>query len=134
MGSQSFCLLILFLFFVPSLSESSDISTLLTLRHSVAEEKGFLHSWFHLEIPPRSWSGITCSGHNVVVIDLPSMPLYAPFPCIGAFVSLVGLNFSGCGFTGELPDALENLQNLQYLYLSNNQLAGLGPCPPLYII
>jgi Leucine-rich repeat (LRR) protein len=59
-----------------------------------------------------------------VVTELSSVSLYAPFPCIGAFKSLVELNFSGCGFTSELPDALGILQHLQYLDLSNNHLTG----------
>ncbi|VAH67689.1 unnamed protein product [Triticum turgidum subsp. durum] len=131
MGSQSICLLILLVIFIPSsvMSESSDIKSLFTLRHSIAEEKGFLRSWFDSETPPCSWLGITCSGRSVVAIDLSSMPLYVRFPsCIGAFESLVLLNLSGCGFTGELPDTLGNLQRLQYLELNDNQLT--GPLPP----
>ncbi|GJM92074.1 hypothetical protein PR202_ga08502 [Eleusine coracana subsp. coracana] len=34
---------------------------------------------------------------------------------------------SGCGFSGELPDAWGNLQHLEYLDLSNNQLTGALP-------
>ncbi|XP_073364724.1 leucine-rich repeat receptor protein kinase MSP1-like [Aegilops tauschii subsp. strangulata] len=130
MGSRSICLLILLVIFIPSsvMSESSDIKSLFTLRHSIAEEKGFLRSWFDSETPPCSWLGITCSGRSVVAIDLSSMPLYVRFPsCIGAFESLVLLNLSGCGFTGELPDTLGNLQRLQYLELNDNQLTGHLP-------
>uniref|UniRef100_M8BQ53 non-specific serine/threonine protein kinase n=1 Tax=Aegilops tauschii TaxID=37682 RepID=M8BQ53_AEGTA len=116
------------------MSGSSDIKSLFTLRHSIAEEKGFLRSWFDSETPPCSWLGITCSGRSVVAIDLSSMPLYVRFPsCIGAFESLVLLNLSGCGFTGEVRDTLGNLQRLQYLELNDNQLSGSLP-PSLYTL
>jgi hypothetical protein len=36
--------------------------------------------------------------------------------------SLVHLNFSGCGFIGELPDVLGTCTIFEYLDLSHNQL------------
>ncbi|KAL6616609.1 hypothetical protein ACP70R_038879 [Stipagrostis hirtigluma subsp. patula] len=129
MGSYIFCMILL-AFFIPcsTLAESSDIHALFTLRDSVTEGKGFLHNWFDSETPPCSWTGITCVGRTVVAIDLSYMPLYTPFPfCIRSFQSLERLNFSGCGFSGELPDIWGSLQRLRYVDLSYNQLIGALP-------
>ncbi|TVU17254.1 hypothetical protein EJB05_33273, partial [Eragrostis curvula] len=126
MGSHGFCLFILLTCFIPiSVSaENNDIRSLFTLRDAVTEGKGFLRNWFHSEIPPCSWSGISCVGRTVVAIDLSPVPVYAPFPsCIGSFRSLVRLDFSH----QSLLDTWGNLQLLQYLDLSNNQLTGVLP-------
>ena len=130
MGSHGLFTLILLICFIPNsaLAGYSDISTLFNLRDAVTEGKGFLRNWFDSETPPCNWSGIACVGHTVVKIDLSSVPIYTPLPlCVGSFQSLVLLNFSGCGFSGELPDAWGNLHNLRYLDLSHNQLTGVLP-------
>ena len=78
------------------------------LRQEFAESKGFLQSWFDSETPP--WPGMTYERHNVVAIDLSSVPLHLPFPlCITTFQSLAQLKFSRCSVPCVIPEAMGNL-------------------------
>ncbi len=72
---------------------------------------------------PCSWTGVTCSGLNVIEINRNSQGLDGTLPDLSDLNSLQNLYLSSNQLTGGIPD-LSALTNLQYLYLGENQLTG----------
>lgn len=75
-----------------------------------------------------SWSGVSCSGTNVVALDLTSVGLSGSLPpSLSLMSSLTSLKLSGNTFSGSLPAQWSVLTQLVLVSLSTNHLAGSLP-------
>ncbi|MDH3328068.1 MAG: hypothetical protein OEM01_02430 [Desulfobulbaceae bacterium] len=75
-----------------------------------------------------NWSGVTCSGGNVIQIDLSGNNLDGSIPSsVGNLSQLQKLSLSSNSLSGPIPSQLGNLSQLQKLYLEANSLS--GPIP-----
>lgn len=75
-----------------------------------------------------SWSGVSCSGTNVVALDLTSVGLSGSLPpSLSLMSSLTSLKLGGNTFTGSLPAQWSVLTQLVLVSISTNHLAGTLP-------
>ncbi|OWM63469.1 receptor protein kinase TMK1-like [Punica granatum] len=75
-----------------------------------------------------SWTGITCNGGDVTVINFPKMGLTGIIsPDYSKLTSLQRLILANNDLTGTIPSELTKLPNLQDLDVSNNRLHGPVP-------
>ncbi|XP_030447823.1 receptor protein kinase TMK1-like [Syzygium oleosum] len=76
----------------------------------------------------NSWTGITCSGGNITVINFQNMGLSGTIsPRYSQLTSLQRLLLSKNNLTGTIPVQLATLPNLIVLDVSNNNLSGKVP-------
>ncbi|MDM8566668.1 leucine-rich repeat domain-containing protein [Candidatus Halobeggiatoa sp. HSG11] len=75
---------------------------------------------------PCSWSGIVCSGGNVIEVSKLSNNLTGVLPDLSALTNLEHLGFFDNNLTGDIPN-LSGLNNLRNLYLEYNDLTGTIP-------
>jgi len=77
------------------------------------------------ELPVSKWYGITVTDSSITSIKLPRNNLSGQLPEeIGQMLDLEILNLSDNNLTGELPDSIKYLINLKSLNLSHNQFSG----------
>lgn len=71
------------------------------------------------------WYGVTCSGNNVIYLQLADNQLSGSIPAhIGNLTNLTYIYLSNNQLSGEIPAQIGNLTNLGSLLLSQNQLSG----------
>jgi uncharacterized repeat protein (TIGR01451 family) len=71
------------------------------------------------------WHGVSCTGENVMRLDLFSNSLDGEVPPnLGNLTNLQTLNLSNNELSGSIPPDLGNLMNLQTLYIHRNQMSG----------
>lgn len=76
----------------------------------------------------NSWTGISCSGGNIVVINFQNMGLSGTIaPEYSNITSLERLLLSHNSLTGTIPSELTTLSNLKVLDVSYNNLSGKVP-------
>lgn len=75
-----------------------------------------------------SWYGITCSGANIIEIDLSANNLVGTIPpSLGDISTLEKLLLNNDTLTGDIPLELGNLSHLLVLSLAGNKLSGSIP-------
>ncbi|XBH81628.1 hypothetical protein VPH35_107154 [Triticum aestivum] len=110
---------------------STDMISLLDFKRAITNDsRQALRSW-HGSVPLCSWNGVFCSGpkhpRRVTEPNLMNLSLSGMIsPSLGNLTSLLRLELSRNGFTGELPP-LNRLQRLDYLNLGDNSLRGIIP-------
>ncbi|KAG8368853.1 hypothetical protein BUALT_Bualt15G0089900 [Buddleja alternifolia] len=109
-----------------SLSSSviSDFHALISLKQRFQYSNSALTSWDSSNATSVcSWSGIKCFHGRVISLDISNMALYGYVsPDISNLDQLMELYIDGNNFTGEIK--IENLSNLRFLNMSNNQFSG----------
>ena len=107
----TFFIFLLYFFFHPAVSLSSDGIALLTLKSAVdAPGAAAFSDWNDADATPCRWSGVTCA--NISGLPEPRV---------------VGLALSGKGLRGYLPSELGTLLYLRRLNLHTNALRGAIP-------
>ena len=110
----------------PRLAE--DCAALLEIRRSV---QGVGRLNWSVDRPIGEWDGVTLGGTppRVRELALPGRGMRGPWPAaLGRLTDLRVLDLSGNRLTGELPERLSELQQLERLALGFNNLR--GPIPP----
>ena len=75
-----------------------------------------------------SWTGVTCSGSNIVGINLNYEGISGSIPSsIGTVTSLTSFIVQGNQLVGSIPSSIGNMISLQLLYFNNNKLTGSIP-------
>ncbi|MBT8145388.1 MAG: hypothetical protein KJN90_00965, partial [Gammaproteobacteria bacterium] len=75
-----------------------------------------------------TWTGVTCSGHRVIELDLMSNNLVGTIPPeLGNLTNLELLRLASNNLTGGIPSELGNISTLRQLDVSFNLLAGSIP-------
>ncbi|KAK6157033.1 hypothetical protein DH2020_011281 [Rehmannia glutinosa] len=114
-----------------SLVGTSVSSSLISDYHAlIAFKLGFQHpnlaiSTWNSSNPTSvcSWSGIKCLNNRVVHVNISNMALYGSVSHeISNLDKLIELSIDGNNFTGEIK--IENLSNIRYINISNNQFSG----------
>ncbi|KAJ8530116.1 hypothetical protein K7X08_036951 [Anisodus acutangulus] len=104
----------------------SRVNTLLAVAKDVGYPRGFAEKWKGND--PCSWTGITCDGGNITVLNFPKMGLTGTIsPSYSSITSLQKLILANNFLTGTIPNELASLPNLRELDVSNNQLYGKIP-------
>ncbi|KAK6157016.1 hypothetical protein DH2020_011264 [Rehmannia glutinosa] len=114
-----------------SLVGTSVSSSLISDYHAlIAFKLGFQHpnlaiSTWNSSNPTSvcSWSGIKCLNNRVVHVNISNMALYGSVSHeISNLDKLIELSIDVNNFTGEIK--IENLSNIRYINISNNQFSG----------
>ncbi|XP_054779860.1 LRR receptor-like serine/threonine-protein kinase GSO1 [Prosopis cineraria] len=117
----------LFFFAIVPASSSSELDTLMTIKHSLDPQNIFLTSWTPNSDPcSGGFEGVACNeqGH-VANISLQGKGLYGSLPAaIGDLKSLTGLYLHFNALSGTIPKEIANLSDLTDLYLNVNNLYG----------
>jgi Leucine-rich repeat (LRR) protein len=75
-----------------------------------------------------NWAGVTCSHNRVIRLSLPSCKLVGTIPqSIGNLEALNYLDLSQNEISGTLPESIGNLKLLNYLNLCENKISGTLP-------
>lgn len=78
--------------------------------------------------PCTTWTGITCSGTDVVSLALASQGLTGTIsPYLANITSLKQILLNGNNLTGTIPDALTTIPSLVTLDVRNNNISGTVP-------
>ncbi len=73
------------------------------------------------------WEGLTCTGNNVIAIDLDGNNLVGTLPDLTALTSLQELDLAGNALSGSITPTLGALTGLTMIDLSSNDLTGSIP-------
>ncbi|KAL2988959.1 hypothetical protein AAZX31_11G112400 [Glycine max] len=130
--------LLLFVFFiwlhVATCSSFSDMDALLKLKESMKGDRAkddALHDWkFSTSLSAHCFfSGVSCDQElRVVAINVSFVPLFGHVPPeIGELDKLENLTISQNNLTGELPKELAALTSLKHLNISHNVFSGYFP-------
>lgn len=106
------------------------VNILLSIAQPVGYPVRFAQDWQGNNAcePGNAWTGITCSGGNITVINFQDMGLSGTIsPEYSQLTSLQLLLLSKNNLTGIIPDELVTLPNLKKLDVSNNNLSGKVP-------
>eukprot|EP00232_Nephroselmis_pyriformis_P004131 CAMPEP_0182914988 /NCGR_PEP_ID=MMETSP0034_2-20130328/38850_1 /TAXON_ID=156128 /ORGANISM="Nephroselmis pyriformis, Strain CCMP717" /LENGTH=596 /DNA_ID=CAMNT_0025051777 /DNA_START=10 /DNA_END=1798 /DNA_ORIENTATION=- len=75
-----------------------------------------------------TWTGVTCSGTNVVAVNRGGQGLAGPLaPEFSALTAMTHLGLGVNGLTGTIPAQLSTMASLSYLALQTNDLTGTIP-------
>eukprot|EP00232_Nephroselmis_pyriformis_P001541 CAMPEP_0182914716 /NCGR_PEP_ID=MMETSP0034_2-20130328/38713_1 /TAXON_ID=156128 /ORGANISM="Nephroselmis pyriformis, Strain CCMP717" /LENGTH=1302 /DNA_ID=CAMNT_0025051499 /DNA_START=117 /DNA_END=4022 /DNA_ORIENTATION=+ len=75
-----------------------------------------------------SWTGVTCSGSNVVAIERTGLGMTGPLaPDFSVLTSVTSINFENNALGGTLPPQWSTLSNVIRIVAFSNQLAGTLP-------
>ncbi|CAI9765303.1 unnamed protein product [Fraxinus pennsylvanica] len=103
----------------------SDFHALISLKQGFEFESNPAISSWNSSNPTSicSWAGIKCFQGRVISLNVSNLALYGSVsPEISRLDNLVELFIDGNNFTGEI--IIENMGNLQFLNISNNQFSG----------
>ncbi|XP_022861481.1 leucine-rich repeat receptor-like serine/threonine-protein kinase BAM3 [Olea europaea var. sylvestris] len=103
----------------------SDFHALISLKQGFRFESNPAISSWNSSNPTSicSWAGIKCFQGRVISLNVSNLALYGSVsPEISRLESLMELFIDGNNFTGEIN--IENMGNLQFLNISNNQFSG----------
>lgn len=108
-----------------SVSFSQDSLRLVSFYNSTDGQNWVNNTNWLSNLPVSEWYGITVQDSAVTAIELPRNHLSGQLPDeIGQMIDLETLNLSDNNLSGELPIALQNLTKLKSLNLSHNRLSG----------
>ncbi|KAL8123598.1 putative LRR receptor-like serine/threonine-protein kinase At1g74360 [Apium graveolens] len=110
-------------------SLDTDKQVLLDLRSFLKEQnrvdRGKYTQWNPLDLPPCNWPGITCNNSRVTKIDLSNINLSGHiYRNFSALTALIHLDLSRNSIRGPVPADLGVCQNLKFLNISYNLIAG----------
>ncbi|KAK7294756.1 hypothetical protein RJT34_17652 [Clitoria ternatea] len=126
---------LLFFFFDPIVSLSSDGIALLTLKSAVdGDGAAAFSNWNDADATPCQWSGITCANISglpeprVVGVALSGKGIRGYLPSeLGTLLYLRRLNLHTNAFHGSIPAQLFNATALHSIFLHGNNLSGALP-------
>ncbi|KAL2477579.1 Leucine-rich repeat receptor-like serine/threonine-protein kinase BAM1 [Forsythia ovata] len=103
----------------------SDFHALISLKQGFEIESNPVMSTWNSSNPTSicSWGGIKCFNGRVISLNISNLALYGSVsPEISRLDNLMELFIDGNNFTGEIK--IENMRNLRFLNISNNQFSG----------
>lgn len=113
-----------------AISESTELSTLMSIKASLDPHSTLLTSWNPSSNPCGGYfEGVACNEQGKVVnISLQGMGLSGNIPsAVAGLRSLTGLYLHFNALVGEIPKEIASLNQLTDLYLNVNQLSGEIP-------
>ena len=117
-------IILVFMLFI-SYGLSQDSLQLVNLYNSMDGPNWINNTNWLCELSVSEWFGITVQDSTVTAIELPRNHLSGQMPeDIGQLTNLEKLNLSDNNISGELPVSLKNLVKLKALDLSHNQFSG----------
>lgn len=120
-GTNSFCSS------NPGIPCDPTVNILLSIARPMGYPVKFAQGWLG-NSACNSWTGISCSGGNIVVINFQNMGLSGTIaPEYSNLTSLQRLLLSHNSLTGTIPSELTTLSNLKLLDVSYNNLSGKVP-------
>ncbi|CAF1998373.1 BnaC07g21060D [Brassica napus] len=103
------------------------VETLLSIAESLGYPVKLAMSWTGND-PCDSWTGITCSGSDVTVVNLRRFELTGTIsPSFAKLTSLETIDLSNNNLTGSIPTELTTLPMLRTLNVSINNINGAVP-------
>ncbi|XP_045089403.1 uncharacterized protein [Aegilops tauschii subsp. strangulata] len=113
-----------------SISNETDMDSLLALKTSLGDQSGVLSSW-NASGDLCRWLGVVCSlrhKQRVLKLNLSSAGLFGTIaPSIGNLTYLAHVDLSSNALHGGFPATIGRLHRLRYLDLSHNSLQGEIP-------
>ncbi|KAL2460566.1 Leucine-rich repeat receptor-like serine/threonine-protein kinase BAM3 [Abeliophyllum distichum] len=103
----------------------SDFHALISLKQGFEFESNPAISTWNSSNPTSicSWGGIKCFNGRIISLNISNLALYGSVsPEISRLDNLMELFIDGNNFTGEIK--IENMRNLRFLNISNNQFGG----------
>ncbi|XP_047977994.1 probable LRR receptor-like serine/threonine-protein kinase At1g05700 [Salvia hispanica] len=96
---------------------------------SLQEAFRLLKNWSGDPCLPKlyNWDWVKCDGDRVTTLLLSGYGLSGPLPDFSSMTSLHTINLSNNSLSGEIPEFLGRLPNLQILNLENNRFNGTIP-------
>ncbi|KAM3753726.1 hypothetical protein ACB098_03G113900 [Castanea mollissima] len=114
---------------IASVDCNSEGDALNALKTNLADPHNVLQSWDPTLVNPCTWFHVTCNNNNSVIrVDLSNAGLSGQLvPQLERLANLQYLELFGNNLTGVVPSEIGNLTNLISLDLYQNQLSGEIP-------
>lgn len=103
------------------------VTALLQFLKAAGYPQTIAQSWIGTD-PCKTWTGITCSGTDVVSMSLASQDLVGTIsPFLANITTLRQILLNDNNLSGSIPNSLTTLPALATLDISNNNISGLVP-------
>lgn len=106
-----------------------EVVALIAIKYALKDPRNVLESWDVNAVDPCGWRMVTCTPDGYVsTLGLPSQNLSGNLsPRIENLTNLQSIYLQNNAISGSIPDAIGKLENLQTLDLSNNRFNGQMP-------